>query len=155
MGDYNRTTRECSFGQMRPELVSAIREYAEKHEMGSVEAEIAICCETTSEKKRKGLFASRGADPDPVHYTGVLLTPTWLIWARSGAKSGTTVVSARLKEIEIQDFASKLIDDTGLEVFGFVGDTPERGHAFIGLGSESGAQKMREMVREAVAKAHQ
>ena len=85
----------------------------------------------------------------------MLLTPTWLIWARSGAKSGTTVVSARLKEIEIQDFASKLIDDTGLEVFDFVGDTPERGHAFIGLGSESGAQKMREMVREAVAKAQQ
>ena len=92
MGDYNQSTRECSFGQMHPELVSAIREYVEKHEMGSVEAEITICCETTSEKKRKSVFASIGTDPDLVHYTGVLLTPTWLIWARSGAKSGTTVV---------------------------------------------------------------
>ena len=51
MGYYMRSTRECSFGQRRPELVQAIRDYLQKHELGTIEADISICCETMSEKK--------------------------------------------------------------------------------------------------------
>lgn len=161
MGDYNRASRECTFGQLRPEIVSAIREYVLKHELGSLEAEIIACVETASEKKKKGLFAGfLGSDPDPVHHTGVLLTPAWLIWARSGAKYGVAVSSARLSEIEITDLASrfkdlgpKAIDDEGLTVFGFVNGSPERVSAFIGLGSETAAYKFRQTVKSSVAQA--
>jgi hypothetical protein len=158
MGDYNRSTRECTFSQLRPELVSAIREQVEKQELGDIEAEILACCETTSEKKKKkrGLFGSLlGGDPDPVHYTGVIVTPTWLIWARSGAKSGTVVAWARLRDIQVKDFESELIDDTGLEVFGFIGRSRERGQAFIGLGPESAAKRFGDAVKSAVAQASQ
>jgi hypothetical protein len=154
MGDYNRSTRECSFGQLKPELLHAIRNYLQDHEMENVEAEILMCCETTSQKKKKGLFAGfLGSDPDPVHYTGMLVTPEWLVWARHGVKYGTVVLSARLKEVEVKEFSSPLLEDTGLEVFGFVDGSSEKVNAFIGLGSELAARRFREVVEEAAAKA--
>ena len=58
MGDYMRSTRECAFGQLRPELVQAIRDYLQKHELGTIDADILICCETTSEKTKRGFFAT-------------------------------------------------------------------------------------------------
>ena len=57
VGDYMRSTRECAFGQLRPELVQAIRDYLQKHELGTIEADISICCETMSEKKRRDFCA--------------------------------------------------------------------------------------------------
>ena len=112
------------------------------------------CVETTNEKKKKGLFGGLlGGDPDPVHYTAALLTPNRLIWVRSGAKSGVVVSGARLNEIEVKDFDSSLIQDTGLDVFGFVNQSPERVSAFIGLGTEGRAGRFRDAVKEAVARA--
>ena len=147
MGEYIRSTRACSFEQLRPELVSAIREYVADRKLGDIEPDILMCCETTSEKLKKGFFRSlMGGDPDPIHYIGALVTPIWLIWARSGPKSGTVVLSARLKDVQVKDFESDLIQDTGLEVFGFVGNSTERMHVFIGLGQEPPAQKFAETV---------
>ncbi len=153
MGDYFRSTRECTFGQLRPEILHGIRDYLQAHEMERVEAEILMCCETTSQKKKKGLFAGLlGGDPDPVHYTGMLVTPEWLVWARHGVKYGTVTLSARLKEVEVKEFSSPLLEDTGLEVFGFVGGSSEKVNAFIGLGTELAAQRFREVVEDAAAK---
>jgi len=158
VGDYNRTTRECGFEQLRPELVVAIRKYVQKHRLGHIEAETLMCCETTSEKKKRGLLATLfGPDRDPVHYTAALVTPSLLLWARSGAKSGTAALAARLAEIEVQDYETspfgQTLADTGLEVFGFLLGAPERTNAFIGLGSEPAAQRFREVVKEAAGKA--
>ncbi len=77
MSAYIRFTRECTFGQLRPELVQAIREYAQNHrELGNVEVEVLMCCETTSEKKSVGALAALlGDDPDTLLYTGMLVTP--------------------------------------------------------------------------------
>lgn len=153
MGDYNRSTRECAFDQMHPDMVKGIREYAQEHQLGDIEASILMCCETISEKKKKGFFASLvSTDPDTIHFTGILVTPTWLIWARSGAKYGTMVSTARLQDIEVKDFTPQLIEDTGMSIFGFVADSPERVTAFIGLGSEPAAQKFRETVQQAITK---
>lgn len=102
MGDYNRSTRECAFGQIHPNLVKGIRQYIQKHELGDIEAGILMCCETISEKKQKGFFASWvSTDPDPVHHTGRLVTPTWLIWARSGVKYATVVSIVRLNILRV------------------------------------------------------
>jgi hypothetical protein len=138
---------------MHPNLVKGIRQYSQKHELGDIEAGILMCCETISEKKHKGFFASLvSTDPDPVHHTGMLATPTWLIWARSGVKYGTVVSSARLKDIQVKDFSSDLVEDTGMDVFGFLGDSAERVTAFIGLGPEPAAQIFRETVQHAITK---
>jgi len=54
MGDYTRSTRECSVGQVRPELHLALEEYFQKNSLGNLEAETLLCCETVSEKKESG-----------------------------------------------------------------------------------------------------
>jgi hypothetical protein len=152
VGDYMRSTRECAFGQLRPELVQAIRDYLQKHELGTIEADILICCETTSEKTKRGFFRNLvGGDSDPIHYTGMLVTPGWLIWATCGAKFGVVVMAARLHDIQVMDGTTQLINDTGLEVFGFLSSFAERVSAFVGLGPEPAAQKFRAAVKAALA----
>lgn len=154
MGDYNRSTRECSFEQLRPEIVTAVRAHAEKYALSDLESNILMCCETTSQKKKKGLFSSlMGGDPDMVHYTGMFVTPKWLVWVNSGAKRGTHVSTAKLNDISVSDFDSKLFEDTGIEVFGFIGQRSERVTAFIGLGAESVAQRFSETLKSAVEQA--
>jgi hypothetical protein len=76
-----------------------------------------MCCETTSEKKRAGALAALlGDNSDTILYTGMVVTPQWLIWARYGDKSGIRVSSAKLQDVEIRAYASMLAKDTGMEV---------------------------------------
>jgi hypothetical protein len=154
MSDYIRFTRECSFDQLRPELTRAIREHAQNHrELGHVE-EVLMCCETTSERKRMGALAAlMGGDPDTILYTGMLVTPQWLIWARSGDKSGIRVSSAKLLDIQVRAFASRLVKDTGMEVSGYIGDSKGRVRGYIGMGPEPAAQQFCDQVQKAIEKA--
>ena len=161
MSDYERTSRECvTINQLRPELVSAIRAFLEKNDLKNIESEIVMCCETTSTKRRKGLFDGLlGGDPDPVHYIGVLITPTWLIWGRNGAKYGTAVSSARTSEIEIPKTDLRLQQmglnnsQDGISIFGFINGSAERASAYIGLGKESAALRFIEILKDTIAKA--
>jgi hypothetical protein len=155
MSAYIRFTRECSFGQLRPELVRAIREYAQNHrELGNVEVEALMCCETTSEKKSTGALAALlGDDPDTILYTGMLVTPQWLIWARNGDQSGSVVSSAKLQDVQVRAFASRLVKDTGMQVSGYVGNSKGRVRGYIGMGPEPAAQKFCEQVQKAIEKA--
>jgi len=155
MSAYIRFTRECSFGQLRPELVRAIREYAQNHrELGDVEGDVLMCCETTSEKERAGALAALlGDDPDTILYTGMLVTPQWLIWARNGDQSGIVVSSAKLQDVQVRAFASRLVKDTGMEVSGYIGDSKGRVRGYIGMGPEPAAQKFCEQVQKAIEKA--
>ncbi len=157
MGDYQRSTRECNFERLRPELVEAIRAYAQQRELGDVEREALICCETTNEKTKSGSFLSKlGGDPDKVHYVGIVVTPRWLIWATSGAKRGTTVLFSQLRDTEVHDFEStpayKVMQDTGLEVTGLFAGQLERASVFIGLGLEPAAQNLSSVLKDAVRK---
>jgi hypothetical protein len=152
MSAYIRFTRECPLGQLRPELARAIREYAQNHrELGNVEVEVLMCCETTSEKKRAGALAALlGDDPDTLLYTGMLVTPQWLIWARHGDQSGVTVSSAKLQDVQVRAFASRLLQDTGIEVTGYIGDSKGRVRGYAGMGPEPAAQKFCEQVQKAI-----
>ena len=160
---YHRTTRDCSLTDLRPELLAAIRAHVEERKLGDVEAQMLICCETTNEQRElKGLEKLRARllgphDPDPVHYTGVVVTPAWLIWTTSGAKRGTVTLSARLRDVEIREFSARYaefgIEDSGIDVFGLIGYSAERGSVFIGLGREPAAEKLKDVLRGAVQQA--
>ena len=156
MGDYQRSTRECPFSQLRPEISAAIRAHAQQHELGDVEREAVLCCETANEKTKKSGLLSRlaGGDPDPVHYVGVVLTPRHLIWARSGAKYSMAVMSARLGDVEMEDYentpAYRLVPDSGLEVLGVFTGGIERAQAFIGFGPEPAAENVKSRLKEAI-----
>jgi hypothetical protein len=154
MSDYVRFTRECSFGQLRPELARAIREYAQnRRELGNVEVEVLMCCQTTSEKKPVGALAALlGDNPDTILYTGMVVTPQWLIWARYGDKSGIRVSSAKLQDVQVKVYASLLVKDTGMEVSGYIGDSRGKVRGYIGMGPEPAAQKFCEQVQKAIEK---
>jgi hypothetical protein len=152
MGDYVRTTSECEFEDLHPLLASAIRHHIDRYELGDIERSALMCCETTSTKKKKGLFGGK----TEVIRTGVVVTPRWLIWASGKEGEVPGVLSARLQHIRVQDYEKselyKMMQDTGLNVLGLRTGSNDLGSVFIGLGPEPAAQKLREVLREAIAK---
>lgn len=153
MGDYLRTTRECEFDDLQPLLVTAIRGHIDRYELGDIEGSALMCCETTSTKKKKGLFGGK----TEVILTGVVITPQWLIWASGKEGEAPGVLSARLDDIRVQDYEEsemyKMMQDTGLNVLGLRTGASDLGSVFIGLGPEPAAQRFRAMLKEAIATA--
>jgi len=153
MGDYTRTTRECTLETLNPGLAIAVRSYAEKHELPDLLQTILICCETASTKKKKGLFGGK----TELILTGMLVTPRWLIWATARENEPPGVIASRLSEIRVQDYEKsdfyKMIPDSGLNIDNLATGTSEHGSTFLGLGGEPAAEKFRSTLREAQQKA--
>ena len=152
MGDYLRTTRECTLDEMNPVVAKSIRDHIQKYELEEVESSILICCETTSTKIKKGFF---GGKAEPIQ-TGILLTPRWLVWATAKEEETFGVYSARLDNLQAQDYEKsemfKLVSDSGINISGLRTDSTEVGSIFIGLGPEAAAVKFRAMLKEAISK---
>lgn len=149
MSDWKRNTKEVSFDGLRTELSAAIKSHVEQYQLGDILSDAWICVQTDSEKIKKGLFG--GAE---IVYTGAVITPNWLIWAVSGTKTRTSVLSALLLDIVVQDYAkssfAKMVHDTGLNVSGKFTDASENGSAFIGLDDGEAARRFKETVIDAV-----
>ena len=152
MSDFIRSTRLCNFELLRPELRRAIADYAQKQELENLESEIIQCCQTKSERKTDGLFAWLETKSDQIIYTGALYTAEWLIWARSGDVSGTSVTAAQLKDIRVKDYASMLVSDRGLEIYGYLNASNTRVRGYIGMGPEPATQTFCDGVRQAAEK---
>jgi hypothetical protein len=132
----------------------SINEYAKNHcELGNVEVEVLMCCQTTSEKPAGALAAWLRDDLDTILYTGMLVTPQWLIWARSGDKSGVKVSAAKLQDVQVRPLSSQFEKDTGMEVSGHVGDSKRRVRGYVGMGPEPATQEFCEQVQKAIEKA--
>jgi len=153
MGDYLRTTRECKLDELEPKWVTAVLHHAETYQLGDITQAAPLCCETRSTKKKKGLF---GGKPEVI-VTGIVVTTQWLIWAAGKEGDAPAVASARLRDIQVQDYEKsamyKLVQDSGLNIFGLHTDSPDPGSTFIGLGPEPAAQKLRNLLKEAVEQA--
>jgi hypothetical protein len=155
MSDYNRTTRECSVNQLHPEVLRALRNHFQEHQLGELEAESQMCCETISRKKDAGgLFSGWTAAEDTTIHTGILLTSQWLIWVRTGDKSGTRLTAANLNYISVKQYASIFTRDTGLEVSGYIEGSRSLIRGYIGMGPESTTQKFCDAVMQAINKAN-
>jgi len=153
--EWKRTTRESSFGALRPELVAAIRRYLERHKLPAIESEILACCETTSERRKVGIAERLAGGGDKVQYTAAVVTAGWLIWAAGGDRTGTSVTAVRLSDIaEVRDYEDtsfhELIEDHGLQIYGFRYHGSEREVWFIGLGQEYAAERFGQVLREAI-----
>lgn len=153
MGDFLRTTRECTLDSLSPLLAAAIRDHIQKYKLGDAEAEAMICVKTLSTQKKKGAFA---AQPEVVQ-VGILLTSRWLIWGSGKENEPPDVLSSRLRDLRVQDYETsefnKMVPDTGLTLSHVHKDTGELGGRFIGLGPEPAAQKFRALLMQAIAKA--
>jgi hypothetical protein len=153
MREYKRATRACSFSEFPDEIQTAFRKYAEKHGLGDVESGAFVCAETSSEKVKQGFFSKIFAPSNYAVKTCVVVTPERVLWATLDAKNQTAVLAARLRDVEIKDFSSSLIEDTGIEIFGLVGEFPERATAFVGLGEDAAAENLRRALKDAAEKA--
>lgn len=156
MGEWNRSTRECTLDGITPELNVAIQAHIESYNLGSILNDYRTCIETVSQKKKKGLFSGRG---DQSVLVVVILTPVWLVWAVRGDRSGAATLSARLDELVVEDYAStpgyKLLPDTGIELTGvFTGRVGMEGNQrvsmFIGLGEEPAALEFKEALMRTI-----
>lgn len=153
MKQYKRATRACSFSEFPAEIRTAIEKYAEKNELGDAEAASLMCAETTSEKIKQGFFSKIFGPSNYAVVTCVVVTPERVLWATLDTKNQTAVLAARLTDVEIKDFASTLVEDTGIEIFGFIGEFTERATAFIGLGEDEAAEGLRRVLKDAAANA--
>jgi hypothetical protein len=150
MSSYRRTTRECTIAQLRPALARAIRDYAQQQQWSNLEAEVVMCCETTSEKiSTNWLDALLNGDVDEIIYLALIVTPQRLIWVRSGKRAGATAVSAQFKDVNLKIFTPKHTQDFGVDVFGHMEGAREKVSGQLLLGPDPAAQKFCEEVMRA------
>ena len=153
MKEYQRNTRECKFTDFSPETIQSFRKYFEKNELGDVESEIVMCGETDSTRLNRGFFARLFGPGNFGQKTSVFFTPQRLFWCSTDQKNQRAVLSAKFKDIEVKEFASNLVQDTGLEVFGFINQSSKKVQAFIGLGEEPFAREFKKKLDEAIESA--
>ena len=152
MSDWKRVTKEVPFEGLPSEMVTAIKEHIEQYNLGPILSDALMCVQTDSEKINKGLFG--GAETVRM---GVLVTSRWLLWVFNGTKFQTTVLSAQLIHVTIQDYAqtqfAKMIPDAGIEVSGIFTGASESMSAFIGLDEGIAGQKFKEVIIQSAADA--
>lgn len=152
---YDRSTRICEFDALRADHLAALREYAEKHDLGDVSAQATLCGDTTSVKRRGNFIDRLLVRTATITYISVVITGELLIWIVSSNSQAPTVISARLSMIEVSDYDPRLMLDRGLEVsVPQATEGEERGAYFIGLSEDEGGNRLRASILEAVKTAH-
>ena len=135
--------------QLPANLASAIGEYFSVHGLGEPESNTMDCCETITTWHTPGRIASLlNGNPDTTTHLALLLADDWLIWARSGDRSGTTVDGAKLSVIKVKAYSARRTGDLQLEVNGFVNDSKDYVRGTLMLGSGLTAQKFCDKVVE-------
>jgi len=128
MADFSRTSRIVELEELDRPLLDAIRATLSRNELDIVLLDVLKVCRTESTPlKRRWLVGPRRRP----HTTGIVLTPTWLVWATDA--SGAPVVSmCRLTDASVRRFSAQGSDETGLEVTGFLDPSAsQRGTAFV------------------------
>ena len=142
VSEWKRITKEILFESLPSQMASAINQHIEQHNLGPILSDVLICIQTDSEKLKKSMFGQA-----EVVHAAVVVTPRWLVWAIQGAKTPSSVLSAQLRNITVQDYAqtsfAKMIPDSGVEVSGMFTDNSESVSAFIGLDESVAANKFK------------
>ena len=152
MADWRRQTREVSPESLPLEVASAMQQHVERYNLGTILSDALMWIQTDSEKIRKGLFGS----PETVTVVAAV-TPRWLIWAITGTKTRTSVLSAQLIHVTVQDYSqtpfASLVPDSGIEVSGMFTDAGENASAFLGLDEGMAGKNFREILLKSASDA--
>lgn len=138
--DWERSTRQCDYAQLRPRLRqaidSAITTLAEP-------ADFVFCIETTSTRIRPGGIFSGKRN---TLYHAVILTPHWLIQAidPDDGKTEPLVVFNNYEKMRITDDTvteckKHGIEDYGIDIFSKTSRDVSIGSYFIGLEQSAAA----------------
>jgi hypothetical protein len=150
MADFSRSSRIVELDELDRSLVDAIRALLARHELDIVLLDVLMVCRTESTPRRRRWLLGPRRRP---HTTGIVLTPTWLLWATDA--SGTPVASmCRLTDGDVRTLSAPGSDDTGLEVTGFLDPTAsQRATAYVAVDASRGGQEFSRAVVETAAAA--
>jgi hypothetical protein len=144
MGDYRRSTTATTLDAVPEPMLTALRAKVEET-LVTVPGD-APAYVTHNERTRKRLF---GGDKDAFHLTAVVLAPRDVLVCVHGEHRGTSVLTARLEDLDTSDSLMDLahrqglaIEDEGITLTGFAVSGPGggRGSFWVGLGDPDGAQ---------------
>jgi hypothetical protein len=142
MPDYRRATRTCPFIQLRPELVTIIRQHLQAQNLGNLIDEALMCCETTTDKIGASWYdVWFGDNSDAISHLALVLTPHRLIWARSSDRSAPTVASAALNDLIVKVFRPGNSKDFGLKLSVRIAGTRGVVNGELRLGPDPAAEK--------------
>ncbi|MCX6157984.1 MAG: hypothetical protein NTY74_08420 [Ignavibacteriae bacterium] len=144
--EYIRSTLECRFDEMKPSFRNNVRAFAEEYKLGDVENEIINCFETTNRKK--GFLGRIKTD-----YTEICITKGYLFWGTFTDKAEDGIGAAEWKDmIEVREWKDselgKLIEESGVEMFGFLFRASHRGTWYIALGNDDAGRKCTSVMKE-------
>lgn len=159
MSGFIRSSRICPVGQIHSSLLPPLREYFQVHQLGDVDTETRLCCETITDMSNPGRLAALfnsllKENIDTSMHLAILLTADWFIWARSGDRSSTIVSGARFKTLQVKAFTTRRTKHMALDVSGFMSDSKNYARGTLELGSEPAAQEFCEEAVQAVLKAN-
>jgi len=151
--EWERSTRLCATIAVQPDLLAAIREHVELHELGAVEAQALVCFETVSRRtKRPSLMERLGGAGHRTDVRAVIVTPTRFIWAWRPDDEEAGAASELLATLEVTDFQKSpdfaLVPGHGVEIFG-IHSSGGVGTLFFGLGEGPDADKARRILKDA------
>ena len=159
MADYERSTTATTLAGLPEPLQGAISARV-------AEALLAVPGDapaflTLSKRLRKpGLFGrlTGTGDKDTEHLTALVLGPKDVLVGVHGAERGTSVLAARLEDVDTSSLAERLagtgvaLDDDGVSITGFpvsVEGATSRGSFFVGLGPPEG-ERARTALNDAI-----
>lgn len=146
--DYSRTTRSCSFNDLKSGFIKGIKTYAEQYNLGDVISEVQHCFETTNTKK--GFLGKI-----KTNYTEICITSKFLFWNIVNDENESGVAAAKWSDIsEINDWEKtemgKMVEDSGVEMYGFIHMSSHRSRWFIGLGNDDAGKQCRTLLNNSL-----
>lgn len=154
MSDYARTTTTTSLERLPEPLRTALAERIETALLTVPPGSPAYLSHNTR-LKRRGLLGRVGGDKDSEHIVALVIGPADVLIGIHGQQRGTSVLNARLEDVETSDLAQRLaaanpklaeaadLVGDGIEITGFAttvdGQTAHGGSFFFGTGEPDGA----------------
>jgi hypothetical protein len=155
MSHFQRTTRACTLDELRPELVEAIRAYAQQQQWDNLEAEVLACCETTTERTAANRLDARlSGSAATLSHLALIATPHRLIWAYSSDRAHAGAASAQYKQMRLKIFTPKLTAGIGVEIYARMDGTGEKTGGRFMLDDNPDARHFCEEVKHATNPVH-
>ncbi len=152
MSHAQRTTRTCTFDELRPELAEAVRTYAKRQQWDNLEAEVLACCETITERtstNRLDAWLNRGAAT--ITYLALIATPQRLIWAYGSDRVQAGAASAQYQAMRLKIFRPKSTAGIAVDIYGRMDGTREKTGGRFMLDDSPAALNFCEEVQRATA----
>jgi hypothetical protein len=142
--DWSRETTLLFLRAVDPAFATALNAYVERHQLAALSSR-DFCCQTVSRSTKKHLFGLL-KDGREVRVVLVIASGLVLVATRDG-NSSVGVVHARLRDLEVRDYAPTRVDDHGIELHGFRSPEGQGGTLFVGLGRGGAGDEVARQLR--------